>query len=435
MLVVNSWLTSTPQMVNGDFPPSGRLPFCEGRLGCAKLIQKGSMMLKCVRTVSVILALGASAAHAQACGGSFSGFVGDLKAEARAKGHASGTVDRFFANVRQDANVLKADRAQGFFQRPFLDFSQRLISQNRLNAGKRNAQKWDAVFDRVEREIGVSRGVLLSFWAFETDFGAVQGDFNTVNALVTLAHDCRRPELFRPQVFAALELFESGDLDPVRTTGAWAGEIGMVQMLPEDIIENGIDGDGDGKVSLKTSPPDALLSGANMLRSLGWRAGEPWLQEVTMPSGFDWSQTGLTTKKKASDWARMGVQPRSGKIAGPSLQSSILLPQGRNGPAFIAYPNFEVLFEWNQSFVYVTTAAYFATRLEGAPVYNAGNPSGGLGRDQMKALQTKLQARGHDVGGIDGILGARTRDAVQAEQARLGLPADAWPTAELLNRL
>ena len=143
--MVNSWLTSTPQMVNGDFPPSVWLPFCEGRLGCAKLIQKGSMMLKCVRTVSVILALGASAAHAQACGGSFSGFVGDLKAEARAKGHASGTVDRFFANVRQDANVLKADRAQGFFQRPFLDFSQRLISQNRLNAGKQD-QRTHACF-------------------------------------------------------------------------------------------------------------------------------------------------------------------------------------------------------------------------------------------------------------------------------------------------
>ena len=310
-----------------------------------------------------------------------------------------------------------------------------MISQNRLQSGKRNGEKWDAVFDRVEREFGVSRGVLLAFWAFETDFGAVQGDFNTVNALVTLAHDCRRPELFRPQVFAALELFENGDLDPSTTTGAWAGEIGMVQMLPEDIIVNGVDGDGDGHVRLKSSAPDALMSGAKMLSALGWQKGEPWLQEVSMPRGFDWSLAGLHTQKTARDWARLGVAPRSGALAAPNLSASIILPQGRNGPAFLAYPNFSVFFEWNQSFVYVTTAAYFATRLEGAPVYNAGSPSGGLGRDDMKRLQQKLANRGHDVGGIDGILGARTRDAIQAEQKRLGQPADAWPTVELLNAL
>ncbi len=370
-----------------------------------------------------------------ACGGSFAAFVNDMKSEAQARGHKKSTVDRFFASVAHDPKVIRADRSQGIFQRPFLDFSQRLISQNRLQSGKRNGQKWDSVFDRVEGEFGVSRGVLLAFWAFETDFGAVQGDFNTVNALVTLAHDCRRPELFRPQVFAAIELYEHGDLDPVRTTGAWAGEIGMVQMLPEDIIVNGVDGDGDGDVNLKTSPPDALLSGANMLRSLGWRKGEPWLQEVTMPNNFDWSQSGLTTKNRAGDWAKMGVKPRSGTVAAPGLPASILLPQGRNGPAFLAYPNFDVFFEWNQSFVYVTTAAYFATRLEGAQVYNAGSPTPALAEGQMKSLQKKLTARGHDVGGIDGILGAKTRDAVQKEQKRLGLPADAWPTTALLNAL
>lgn len=372
---------------------------------------------------------------AQSCGGSFGSFVNGLKAEAVAKGHQKAAVDRFFASVRQDPKVIRADRAQGIFQMPFIDFSRRLISQNRLNAGIRNGKKFDSVFDRVERDYGVSRGVLLAFWAFETDFGAVQGNFNTVNALVTLSHDCRRPQLFRPQVFAALELFERGSLDPARTTGAWAGEIGMVQMLPEDILVNGVDGDGDGKVSLKTSPSDALLSGGKMLKSLGWRKGEPWMQEVVMPRDFDWSQTGLNTWKRASDWAKSGVKPRSGKLAASNLNAAILLPQGRNGPAFLVYPNYNVFFEWNQSFIYVTTAAYFATRLQGAPVYNAGNPSPALGEGQMKSLQKKLNARGHDVGGVDGILGAKTRAAVQKEQQRLGLPADAWPTRDLLNRL
>lgn len=384
---------------------------------------------------ALFLATVSPPAHAQSCGGSFAGFVTDLKREARERGHASNTIDRFFASVGQDPAVIRADRRQGIFQMPFTDFARRLISQGRINAGARNASRWDSVFDRIERDYGVSRGVLLAFWAFETDYGAVQGDFNTVNALVTLSHDCRRPELFRPQVFAALELFEKGDIDPARTTGAWAGEIGMVQMLPGDIIEHGVDGDGDGHITLKTSAPDALMSGASLLSALGWRKGEPWLQEVTVPSNLDWSISGLRTTKRASDWERLGVRPRSGALAEPGLQASLLLPQGRNGPAFLAYPNFNVFFEWNQSFVYVTTAAYFATRLEGAPVFNAGNPSPALGEAEMKALQQKLAARGHDVGGIDGILGAGTRAAVQAEQKRLGLPADAWPTRDLLNRL
>ena len=376
-----------------------------------------------------------TAALAQSCGGSFGSFIKEMKAEAVAKGHAPKAVDRFFASVRQDPKVIRADRSQGIFQMPFIDFSQRLISKNRLQAGLRNGKKWDKVFDRVERDYGVSRGVLLAFWAFETDFGAVQGNFNTVNALVTLAHDCRRPELFRPQVFAALELYERGSLDPARTTGAWAGEIGMVQMLPEDILVNGVDGDGDGKVSLKTSPADALLSGGKMLQSLGWRKGEPWMQEVVMPGNFDWSETGLGTWKRASDWAAAGVKPRSGSLMAANLDAAVLLPQGRNGPAFLVYPNYNVFFEWNQSFIYVTTAAYFATRLEGASVYQAGKPSAALPERQMKALQKKLTARGHDVGGIDGILGAKTRAAVQSEQERLGLPADAWPTKQLLDRL
>ena len=377
----------------------------------------------------------AGAATAQTCGGPFPDFVAGIRQEALARGYAPGTVDAFLASARHDPAVIRADRAQGVFQRDFLDFSRRLISQNRLQNGAIYSDRHDATFDRIEAQHGVPRGVLLAFWAFETDYGQVQGDFNTLNALVTLAHDCRRPELFRPHLFAALELYTRGDFDPARTTGAWAGEIGQVQMLPEDILNNGVDGDGDGQVDLKGSPPDALMSGAAMLRDLGWRPNEPWLQEIVLPPDLDWTQTGLDVKKTVGEWQAMGVRGRIGALGPSSLPASVLLPMGRGGPAFLTYPNFDVYFEWNKSLVYVTTAAYFATRLEGAPVYDAGTPDPGLTPAQMEELQRKLVARGHDVGGVDGILGAMTRSAVQKEQQRLGLPADAWPTQELLNRL
>jgi hypothetical protein len=148
---------------------------------------------------------------------------------------------------------------------------------------------------------------------------------------------------------------------------------------------------------------------------------------------MDWTLSGTHVKLPVAEWEGMGVRPRSGTL--PNLPASLILPMGRKGPAFLAYPNFDVYFEWNQSFVYVLTAAYFGTRLEGAPLYNTGSPDAGLSGEQIRQLQQKLQARGYDVGGADGILGARTRVAVQAEQTRLGLPADAWPTPALLSAL
>ena len=384
--------------------------------------------------LAIAFTLLAAPALAAPCGGDFGDFLDTIAAEARAAGHPEEAITQFFDGAQVDKAVLKADRSQGVFRKTFLDFSQSLISKSRIQNGAVYGKKFDAECDRAAAEYGVSRGILLAFWAFETDFGQVQGDFNTRNALVTLAHDCRRPEIFQPQVLAAIALTALDDFDPATTTGAWAGEIGMVQMLPKDILERGKDGDGDGLITLKTSAPDAILSGAAMLQHHGWRAGEPWLQEVVLPADLDWSKTGLETALPVADWAAMGVVAREGALAA-GLEASVLLPQGRKGPAFLAYPNYKVLFEWNKSFVYVTTAAYFATRLEGAAPYAAGNPDPALSGDQMIALQEKLTARGYDVGKIDGILGAATRAAIQKEQVRLGMPADAWPTAELLEAL
>jgi lytic murein transglycosylase len=384
-----------------------------------------------MRRILALLLLSASPALAAPCGGSFTAFITAMKAEAT--NLTPSEADRFFQNIAQDPKVLKADRAQGVFRKTFTDFSRSLISQNRIDNGRANAKKYATLFDQAETDYGIPSGILLAFWAFETDYGSFQGDFNTANALATLAHDCRRPDLFQPQLLAATQLWQKGMFDPNTTTGAWAGEIGMVQMLPYDILTRGVDGDGDGKVSLKTSVPDAILSGAAMLRDLGWRANEPWLQEVTLPQTLPWEKTGLRSTMTGPEWAALGVKPRNGSLA--NLPASILLPEGRKGPAFIAYPNYSTLFNWNQSFVYVTTAAYFANRLGGAPVFNPGNPDPQLSLGDTKTLQEKLQKRGYDVGGIDGILGTNTRDAVRQEQLRLGLPADAWPTPELLEKL
>ena len=369
------------------------------------------------------------------CGGNFGQFVAMLKQEALSLKYKNPLVNSFFDVAKQDPKVLKADRSQGVFQKDFITFSRALISDHRLTHAKRNAHKYAIAFQNVERDFGVPTGVLLAFWAFETDFGANQGNFNTLNSLITLAHDCRRPELFRPQIFAALELFKRGEFDPTLTQGAWAGEIGMIQMLPKDIIDSGTDGDGDRQVDLQNSAPDALMTGGHMLKRFGWQANKPWLQEISVPTNLDWSLTGLNRAYPVSSWKALGVTARNGSLYDSASEASVLLPVGHKGPAFLAYPNFKVYFEWNQSLVYVTTAAYFATLLAGEPAYSVGNHDQGLDGFQMKVLQTKLVRLGHDVGKVDGILGSKTRAAVRAEQIKLGMPSDAWPTPDLLNRL
>lgn len=387
-----------------------------------------------VSVLAGLMAAGASPAFAKVpCGGDFRQFLEGVKQEAVASGLSARAADRTLSGAQIDRKVLSRDRAQGVFKLDFLTFSKRAISSYRLQHGASNMKKWARVFDRAEKDYGVPAPVITAFWALETDYGGYQGDFNTVNALATLSHDCRRPHLFRPQLIAAIEMVQHGDLDPRGTTGAWAGEIGQVQMLPADIIRFGVDGDHDGHVNVKASSADAILTGANFIQHLGWKRGEPWLQEVTLPGNFPWETTGLDQRRNGSEWASMGVKPRQGSIA--NVPAAVILPQGRKGPAFLAYRNFDIYLEWNQSFVYTTSAAYLATRLGGAQVYNQGNPDPGLDDPQMKQLQKKLQDLGYDVGKIDGILGSGTRHAVQEMQKKLGMPADGWPTPELLARL
>lgn len=368
-----------------------------------------------------------------ACGGSFEAWKQDAVREAAAKG-ISAKGQRVLLNAKQNSKVLAADRKQGVFNLDFNTFSGRLVSNNRMQTGKKKIAEYRQTFARAENDYGVPAAVITAFWGLETDFGAFQGDFVTVDSLATLAHDCRRPGLFRPQFIAFGRLIDLG-IQPATVTGAWAGEIGQTQILPSDYIAKGVDGDGDGRVSLKKSTPDVIMTTANFLNQLGWRRGEPWLEEVRVPQNLDWALAGRGQKFTRAQWASVGVKARNGALKADNLPANLILPMGHKGPAFLAYRNFDIYLEWNQSLVYTLTAANFAARLAGAPKHDPANADKGLGADAMKLLQQKLSAKGHDIGKIDGILGLKTRQAVRLEQAQLGLPQDGWPTARLLNAL
>ena len=386
-------------------------------------------------SLSMLLA-GTSLAAAQQCGGDFGQFLEGVRTEALAKGLSPAAVDTAIANMRQDPKVLAADRAQNVFAQDWQQFATRMVNGYRLSQGRANLDKHAGVLSRVLDETGVPGPVIAAFWGLETDYGAVLGNFDTLAALATLAHDCRRPELFRPHLIGAIEIVDRGYLTPAEMKGAWAGELGQTQLLPEEYIAYGTDGDGNGRVDLRQDAADVLVTTGKYIQSLGWRRGEPWLEAVSVPADFPWERAALVNKEPRSAFASLGVTKADGSpLESDALPSSLILPMGRGGPAFLAFPNFDIYLAWNKSLVYSLTAAYFSTRLAGAPPVDMGNPQPGLDLENTKRLQQRLSDLGHDTGGVDGIIGENTRAAVRQEQIRLGLPADGWPTPELLSAL
>jgi membrane-bound lytic murein transglycosylase B len=235
----------------------------------------------------------------------------------------------------------------------------------------------------------------------------------------------------------ALRIIDRGDLAPEEMIGPWAGELGHMQFLASHYFKYAIDFDGDGRRNLIKSVPDVIASTANFLSQLGWKRGEPWLEEVRVPDELPWDQADLAVQHPRSKWAAWGVTRVDGsRLKADGLQASLLLPMGRNGPAFLGYQNFQVYLQWNQSLSYCITVAHLATRLAGAPPMSPGKePVPELKLEQVKELQQLLVRRGYDVGEVDGKLGALTRASVKAMQLKFRLPADSYPTEELIERL
>jgi lytic murein transglycosylase len=393
--------------------------------------------------ISVLVsALAASAAHAAPCraGGPYEKWLADFEREAMAQGISQRTVATAAPYLTYDQRIVNIDHGQRVFTQTFLEFSDRMAAAYRISHGAAVIKTYAPVFSRIDQQYGVPAQVIVAFWALESDFGTNMGNYHSLSSIASLAYDCRRSDRFRSQLFDALRLIERGDLRPEEMIGSWAGELGQTQMMPSEYYQYAVDYDGDGKRNLLRSAPDVLGSTANYLVGLGWQRGEPWLTEVrvpaNMPPNFPWVQADLDIKLPRGKWATFGVTLADGRpLPADDLPASLLLPVGRLGPAFLVYQNFQVYLQWNNSLVYSTTAAYLATRIAGAPALHRGNPPPALGFNDVKAMQAMLAHAGYDVGAVDGFLGLKTRQAVKAMQLKYGLPADSYPTADLLARM
>jgi len=371
-------------------------------------------------------------------GASFDRFLADVKQQAIAAGVSQRAISEASHYLVYDQGIVNRDRGQRVFGQLFTEFAGRMAATYRMQNGQQHIKQYAAAFARAEKEYGVPPAVIAAFWGLESDFGANMGNLPTLKSLVSLAYDCRRSEMFVGETIAALKVIDRGDLDPAEMIGSWAGELGQTQFLPTHYVNYAVDYDGDGRRDLLRSGPDVIGSTANYIANgLKWRRGEPWLEEIRVPANLPWEQTDLSVQQPRSKWAQLGVTYADGRpLPNDNLAASVLLPMGRTGPAFIAYPNFAAYTEWNNSLIYSTTAGYLASRIAGAaPMRRPSQPVVQLPFNELKELQQLLVRAGFNVGKVDGVLGQQSRSAVKAMQIKYGLPADSWPTAELLARM
>src|SRR6266446_3764295 len=371
-------------------------------------------------------------------GTSFDRFLADLKAQAVAAGVSQRTIAEASPYLVYDQGIVNRDRGQRVFGQVFTEFAGRMAASYRMQQGQARIKAHAAAFARAEKEYGVPPAVIAAFWGLESDFGANMGSLPTLRSLVSLAYDCRRSQMFANETIAALKIIGRGDLTPAEMVGSWAGELGQTQFLPAHYFNYAVDYDGDGRRNLLHSSPDVIGSTANYIANgLKWRRGEPWLQEVRVPQTVPWDQADLTVQLPRSKWVQFGVTYPDGRaLPSDTLPAALLLPMGRMGPAFLAYPNFAAYTEWNNSLIYSTTAGYLATRIAGAPpMRRPVAPVAQLPFNELREMQQLLVRAGFNVGKVDGVMGQQSRTAVKAMQIKYGLPADSWPTAELLARM
>ncbi len=368
----------------------------------------------------------------------------ELRTRAAAAGLPAARFDALLVGVEPDATVLPLLDSQPEFITPIWDYLAALVDEERVEDGRRLLQEHAELLSRIQAEYGVEPVYVLAVWGVESDYGRSAGSRELRSSLLALSCAGRRQPFFRSELIHLLKLIDAGDLQPSAErplTGSWAGAFGQTQFMPSTYTRIAVDFDGDGRRDLVDSIDDALASTANYLKRSGWRSGQAWGIEVQLPAGFK-PGGGRKTTAPVSSWQARGLRRVDGAAladaATPAERSAgLLLPAGVDGPAFLVFRNFEALYSYNAAESYALAIAHLADRIAGGEGFARAWPTddAGLSRAQRRELQTLLLARGHDIGEVDGRLGARSREAIKAEQSRLGWDADGRAGQKLLEAL
>jgi len=344
-----------------------------------------------------------------------------------------------FAGVTSDARVIKSDRGQPELSKPIGDYMTAAVSDRRVGQGM-SLHAADATWlDPIAANYGVPPQILIAIWGMESSYGQVQGGYDVIRSLATLAAEGRRKDWAESQLFAALRILITAQAQRTQLKGSWAGAMGQTQFTPSDYLAWAVDGDGDGKRDIWGSAPDALASAANfMANKAAWRRGESWAREVILPEPFDYSLA-EAAKQPWGAWAALGVRTADGlpvKPADASEPAGLILPAGWTGPAFLAFPNHYAIRAYNNSMAYALAVGLIADRVDGAgPLLKPWPQEQPIPLADRIAAQEALSRLGYDPGTADGVLGLKTRQAARQWQKSRSLPADGYLTFWLIQRL
>ena len=367
----------------------------------------------------------------------FQDWLTAFRPRALAAGLTPSTLDAL-EDLGFDPAVVDKDRNQSEFTKPIWTYLDSAASDDRIAAGEKALARHRALFDRLEAVYGVDREVVAAIWGLESAYGTFRGDIPTLQALASLAYDGRRGAFFEAQLIEALKIVQDRHIPAERMRGSWAGAMGHTQFMPSSFWTFAVDFDGDGRRDIwGDDPTDALASAAAYLSKSGWTKGMPWGVEVTLPEGFDYAQTSERVKKPVAEWQAMGVRLADGGALPDHGLSSVLLPAGHQGAAFLIFANFQVIETYNKADAYVIAVGHLADRLKGGPPIRASWPreARALTREERVELQRLLTAAGFDAGGVDGLMGPKTIAAVRAWQMAQGLVPDGYANPALLARL
>jgi membrane-bound lytic murein transglycosylase B len=366
----------------------------------------------------------------------FQGCLDGLETRAREAGVDRELLASVLPGLKPQERVISLDREQPEFVQTFPEYLSKRVTPQRVQRGRELLAEHSGYLEGLAQRYGVPAQYLVAFWGLETNYGGYLGRMPTLDSLATLACDERRSDFFAAEFVAAMQLLEREDLQPEAMQGSWAGAVGHTQFMPSSYLRYAVDGDGDGKVDLWRSERDALASGANFLRSLGWQPGLRWGREVRVTDQAAYELAlGRSDSRPLADWARVGVRRADGSaLPAASVSAALILPAGHSGPAFLVYDNFEVILRWNRSESYALAVGHLADRIAGGGTLRADiDTLPALRRADIEQAQRVLNHLGYDAGPVDGILGSGTRQALRDLQRDNALIRDGYPSPETLE--
>lgn len=293
----------------------------------------------------------------------FSQWLRGVRSEAVQKGVRPAIVDAAFVGVDAPIpRIIELDRKQPEGTMTFAKYKSNVISQARIDQGRRMYREHRTELERAAQHYGVPAQYIVALWGIETSYGNNTGGFGVVPALATLAYDGRRSEFFRGELMNALKILDEGHITPEKMKGSWAGAMGQNQFMPSSFNMYAVDGNGDGRRDIWTSLPDVFASSANYLSRHGWKRDERWGREVRLPAGFAQNLSGVEVRKSLEEWKALGVMlPGGAPIpVAAGIQASIVRPDGVDGPAYLVYENYRVIMRWNKSTYFATSVGLLA---------------------------------------------------------------------------